>query len=30
MKQKLLMMRAFVLGTAVLSMTSCGIDIPIN
>ena len=28
MKQKLLMMKAFVLGTAVLSMTSCGIDMP--
>jgi len=28
MKQKLLMMRAFVLGTVVLSMTSCGIDMP--
>ena len=28
MKQKLLMMRAFALGSAVLCMNSCGIDVP--
>ena len=28
MKQKLLMMRAFVLGSAALCMNSCGIDVP--